>query len=193
MMSINRKLLMLLSALLVLFVASIACNLPFSSDDDTPTLEPIPVSENAVQQLEQNLQNSLASVAGGETVTLIVDQIQLTSLLATQIQYDPESPLTDVQVYLLDDQAQFRAKLQQSGISIPVVMDLTLYASDAGTIAYDVVEAKLGPLPMPDNILQQFTLGLDNALLSPESQLSEIFIEDLAITPGQMTLTGRSR
>jgi uncharacterized protein YpmS len=192
-MYINRKLLMLLSALLVLFVASIACNLPFSSDDDTPTLEPIPVSENAVQQLEQNLQNSLASVAGGETVTLIVDQIQLTSLLATQIQYDPESPLTDVQVYLLDDQAQFRAKLQQSGISIPVVMDLTLYTSDAGTIAYDVVEAKLGPLPMPDNILQQFTLGLDNALLSPESQLSEIFIEDLAITPGQMTLTGRSR
>lgn len=186
----NRSLL----ALAALLLASLACNLPSgvpSGSDPTPTEVRVPVSTEAVEDLRKNLEAAATEVASSQEVSLVVTQEQLTSLVAFEMQSQENPVLNDPQVILQNGQAEVLGTVNQGGISAPARIVLTVSADDQGKPDYQIVEGRLGPLPIPDSMLDSLSNELDTALADLGPRANEIFIEDISIGDGVMTITGR--
>jgi uncharacterized protein YpmS len=186
----NRFLLLVVTALLG---ASLACNLP-SRLEQAPENTPIPVTTEAVENLQNNVASAAATAQSGQPVTLTVTEAQLTSLVAFEAEKQSEKVFQDPQVLLRDGQVQVLGKVKQSGISLPLKIVLTISADAQGKPHYQVVSANLGPLPLPQAILDQLTAQLDQAMADQLNTASNnVFVEKIDIAGGVMTITGRTR
>lgn len=192
-MIMSPKKLPLLLAGLALGLAALACNLPAARRSTTlpPT---IPVSTEAVQNLEKNLQTAATQVVKTGKAKITFTEAQLTSALALELQSQQDMPLSEPQVYLRDGQIQLTGKVSQNGITAPMQVDLTIEANVQGGLHYQIVSAKLGPLPLPQSMVNQLSSQLDQTIaknLSPATH--NLFIESVNIADGQMTISGHTR
>jgi uncharacterized protein YpmS len=180
-------------ALTALLFASLACNLPGGARPPVETT-PIPVTTESVEQLQENLEEAATQASTTGQVTMVVDEAQLTSLVAIELESQEEKILEDPQVYLREGQIQLYGTAVQGGISLPISVIATVHANEQGEAQYEIVEANAGPLPLPQSILDQFTDQLDQAIgsrLDPEN--TNIFIDDITIADGKMTISGHTR
>lgn len=182
----NRSLL----ALAALLLASLACNLP-SGSSPTPTEVRVPVTTEAVEDLWNNLEAAATEVASSQEVSLVVTQEQITSLVAFEMQSQENPLLNDPQVILQNGQAEVLGTVNQGGISAPVRIVLTISVDDQGKPEYQVVEGRVGPLPIPDSMLDSLSNQLDTALADLGPEANGLVIEDITIGDGVMTITGR--
>lgn len=187
----NRVSILLMTAALLL--AMLACNFPGSTGDPPPA-SPVPVSTEAVLDLEQNLEGAAATAQTSGEVNVTLTEEQMTSLVALEAQKQSEPMLTKPQVFLRDGQVQLRGDVHQGGLNAPLVMNMTVSADDQGRPVYKVISAKLGPFPLPDTILSQLTDQIDQAFKNQAgSEMDKIFIENITIAEGQMVVRGRAR
>lgn len=180
----------LLLAALALLGAILACNLPGNTGSTEPT-ETIPVSTEAVETLEGNLDAAATEVAASEEVSIVVTEEQLTSLVAFELAAMDQPPVTDPQIFLRNGQIEAHGNLEQSGISAPLKMTATVSVNDQGKLEYQIVDATVGPLPLPDAIKDQLTGQLDQAVNQLTPETSGVVFEDVVIGDGVMTITGR--
>ena len=173
-----------------LFV-SLACNLPGASQD--LPVERIPVSTEAVGQLEQNVSQAMQDILNGQPATLVITESELTSLVALRLQGYTIGAITDSQVFLRNGDLQYRGSLEQGPISAPIQADLSLSAGPDGRLVYDIVSSSAGPFGSMDALMDQIKTQLDQALYSSNSQLKNIFIENVLIANGTLTISGRPR
>lgn len=179
--------------LIVLVFASLACNLPGAGAPNAEVPQ-IPVSTEAVQDLETQVQQAAATAQSGQATTVTIDESQITSLVAFELQKQPEPILRDPQVLLRDGQVQLLGNVSQSGMELPLKMALNVSADADGRPQYEVTSANLGPLPMPDSLLNQATAQIDAAIGGElASVTNDMFIENITIADGLMTITGRLR
>ncbi len=183
-------------AIAALIFAGLACNfggfVPQAAP--TPTPSPIPVSTQAVQSLELTAQAAAQQARTSGKVTLTMDETQLTSLVALELQKQPNPEISDPQVLLRDGQVQILGNVHQSGITAPMQMNMTVSADAEGRPHYQVVSAKLGPMPLPQSLLDQLTSQVDSVFseqIGPE--VDKIFIESITIADGKMTIVGHNR
>jgi uncharacterized protein YpmS len=179
-------------ALAALVLASLACNFGLSAPELPAS--PVPVTTEAVESLEQGLDAAAGQLQDGGPVTIVVDETQMTSLVALELQKQEEPVLTDPQVFLRDGQVQLVGNVQQSGFRAPIQVDLAVTVDGNGRLQYEVVSAKVGPLPLPQSILDQLTAQIDSAFASqigPEAE--KIYFESITIAEGKMTVTGQAR
>lgn len=175
-------------ALAALLAGMLACNLPTGGSQ--PATEPTAVIPTVpAQEMQPTIETK------GQKVTVTVTEAQLTTLVAEQAAQQQDTPLTEPQVLLRDGQITLTGKIRQSGLSLPLKMVMTVSADGEGNPHYQVASATLGPLPLPESILDQLTSKLDaqlnNQLASQGGK--EIFIENIEIANGQMTVTGHPR
>ncbi len=183
-------------AIATLMIAGLACNFGSFAPQaaPTPTPSPIPVSTQAVQSLELTAQAAAKQAQTSGKVTLTVDESQLTSLVALELQKQSNPVISDPQVLLRDGQVQILGNVNQSGITAPLQMNMTVSADAEGRLHYQVVSAKLGPLPLPQSLLDQLTSQVDSVFseqIGPEAD--KIFIESITIADGKMTIVGHNR
>src|SRR5215211_5740182 len=97
--------------LLILVLTSLACTINVGGPDYS-SLPPIPVSGEAAQSIQAELQRAIEAAAQTGVITVNLTEPQITSYLATRLQNDPNlqrdgKPLiNDPQVYLRDGQMQ---------------------------------------------------------------------------------------
>jgi uncharacterized protein YpmS len=189
-MLLSKNLVMLLAAA-TLLISSLACGLFGSASQPTAEATPIPVSTEAVENLEEDLQAAATEITSGHPVTVRVTEEQLTSLVAFEMEKQDPPVLTEPQVLLRDGQIQLTGNVNQGGINAPLKIAIEASVDDQGELHYDIISGSLGPLPLPDAILNELTTQLDNVLgnnLSPET--TNVVIEDLAINDGELLITG---
>ncbi len=187
----NGKKLNLIFFLAVILAASLACNFPgYGGKVATPTA-PVPVSSEAVEQLEATLQSAVETAVSGGKVDLAITEAQLTSLAALELQAIQEPKVENVQIRLRDGQVMTTAKVTLNGIAMDLALTSRVIIGPDGLPKSQTVSAKLGPLPIPDNMLQLFTQEVD-ALLADQMvfQGQRIFVESLNIADGVMLVTG---
>jgi hypothetical protein len=178
-------------AVTALAAASLACNfLRLTSAD--PTQRPtVPVSTEAVQDLEQNLNEAAENLQQGEPITLIVTETQLTSLIANNFQSGEGPVLQNPQVYLQDGQVQLVGSVEQSGISLPLQVLVSMRVDSAGNLDYTIDSATLGPFPLPQALLEQLSNELDRAIADQLGQGEErIVLDEITIADGTMVISG---
>lgn len=163
-----------------------ACQLPGELPDDGP---PIAVSEEAAASLEQKA-IEVAGTSGPSTIT--VTQEELTSYLALRI--DPlaaengvENPWRNPQVYFKGDGSIIlRGDIEFEGQSQPIRVVAKPTATD-GTLNVDIVEGRIGPVPVPTGILDQVEDQLAQAILAGQNYAR---VDSVVVEEGTLTVTG---
>jgi uncharacterized protein YpmS len=179
-------------ALVILLLVSIACNLVNRAEP--VATEVIPVTTEAVNNLEKNIQDAGKDIESSGQTKLTIDEQELTSLIAFELQGQEIQVYQDPQVYLRDGQIKMIGNVQQGNTTAPLESVFNVSANADGRLEYKLVSAKLGPLPLPDFLLEQISTQIDAAFASKiEPQLEDIFIERIDIADGVMTIQGHKR
>jgi hypothetical protein len=173
-----------------LFV-SLACNLPSTTASDDQSR--IPVSEQSATTLENNASQALQDLLNGQPAVLNINETELTSLVVYRLEQQSGGAISQSQVFLRDGLIQYRGQFQQSPFSVPVEADFRVSASPEGRLSYEVVNATAGPFGNIDGMISSFTSQFDEALYSSNSTLNTIFIDQVTIANGLMTISGRPR
>jgi hypothetical protein len=176
--------------LIILMAASLACNLNLGGPE--PPASPIPVSTEEVEKLQQSLEQAYTEGVAGSDVTIEITEAQMTSMAAFELQGQESMDIQDPQVFLRDGQIQFFATVEQPNWEAVLKLVLTLDVDTAGNPEFSFVSAKIGPLDVPDSILEDIELYVDRAFASQiDQRASDIRVESITIEDGVMTIKGQ--
>ena len=179
-------------ALVMLLLVSMACNLANRSEPAATAT--IPVSTESLNNLNKDIQDAGQQIEASGKATLVIDEQELTSLIAFELQGQETQIFQDPQVYLRDGQIKILGKVQQGNTMATLELVLTVTADADGRPVFQLLSAKLGPLPVPEVLLQQISDQLDAVFTSKiEPRMENIFIEKIAIADGVMTIQGHTR
>jgi hypothetical protein len=134
----------LLIILSVLVVGSLACN--FGRRTATP-LPTVPVTTEAVEDLEQSVEEAFDQAQQSGEINLVITEAQLTSAIAFEMEKNGTQGISDLQIRLQNGQIQMTAKVDASGFSATanVVMDVSV--DSAGRPVLNVVSGQFGSVP----------------------------------------------
>jgi uncharacterized protein YpmS len=180
----------ILLAILPLGLAMLACTI-FVGGPAFPET-PIPVSTEAVGSLNDQIEAAETAAAQSGTLTLTINESQITSVLAAKLDEQSEPFITDPQVYLRDGQIQLYGKAVQGNFqaNIRVVLSATLDTNGKPVIS--VLSADFGPLPAPEGLNSAISSLVDEAFTGALGPAAIGFrLESITIADGVMTLTGR--
>ena len=172
---------------ITLLIVTIACQIPGLARGQTETSPTIPVTTQAVEELQQEIQGAVATAQSSGSISLVLTEAQLTSLAALEMQSQPEANISDIQVLLRDDRMQITGNAVQSGLEFPLSITLSI-SVQAGKPHSNVVSASIGPFSLPDSVLNQITTQLDQAF---SAQLAaNMVVDQITIQSGTMTIEG---
>ena len=183
---------LLIFALTVLITAALACSLPGARRPGQKQPEPLPVTTEEADQLEDNLEEAADAYLSGKPFTLSITETQVTSLVTLKLQSIGEKRLQNLQIYLRDGQIQIIGDALYEGISLPINIAARVSASQ-GSLALEILEARVGVFNVPESLLDQLQAQLDQIILEQLSpDVSKVVIEDISIANGVMTITGHA-
>src|SRR5215211_8163466 len=183
--------------LLSLVLMSLACTV-FVGGPDYSSLPPIPVSAEAIESIQAELQRAIEAGAQTGVITINLTEPQITSYLAARLQTDPslqqsdKKPLmTDPQVYLRDGQMQIYGKTQQGIFTANIAIIVTMGVDANGQPQIEVVSADFGPFPAPEGLKDAITAMVKEAYTGSLGPVATgLRIEAISIANGLMTVTG---
>lgn len=182
----NNQLLLVL-AILSLIIASLACN--FRGSVSTPPPTPIPVSTQAVQEMATEVVSAATQVAAGQPVTLEFTEQELTSAATLEMQKQNDYQVQNIQVRLRNGMIQITGDVSQSGLNLPLAISLKVTPDANGVPKATVVNAKVGPLPLPQNMTSEIEKNFNDTI---ESQLAaagnNLRVDSITIADGKMTI-----
>lgn len=184
---------------LSLVLASLACNV-FVGGPDYSSLPTVPVSTEAVQSIQDEIQRAFEEGVQTGTITLNITEPQMTSFIAAKLQNDPNlqqdnQPLiTEPQVYLRDGQIQIYGKSKQGMFTANVGVIVSVGVDANGEPTVEIVSADFGPLPAPEGIRDTIAAMVREAYMGSLGPIATgLRIETISIANGIMTVTGRIR
>lgn len=180
----------ILLTLLSLTLASLACTM-FVGGPDYPNT-PIPVSTEAIGDLNQQVEAAITSAAESGTLSFSITESQLTSLVAAKLAAQSDQLITNPQVYLRDGTMQIYGKAVKGNFqaNIRVVFTITLDAE--GKPVINITSADFGPLPAPEGLNTAITAMVDEAFTGMVGPAATGFrLESVTIADGVMTITGK--
>jgi hypothetical protein len=156
--------------------------------------DPIPTSETAAQEVLDAWESAAAeSISTGE-IRLIINETQLTSLVAARLAEKQDPVLRDPQVYLRDGQLEVFGTIQQGMFRGQVLLSISPVLDADGTLAFEVTSADLGPVPAPEGIKQSLSALVTEAFAGPIGSLATgLRVTSIAIEDGELALVGKMR
>ena len=179
-----------LIALLAMILATLACTI-FVGGPEYPA-QPIPVSTEAVLSLEEQIKAAILAGQESGSVTLLINEAQLTSYLAFKLQTDQESLLTDPQVTLREGKMQVYGKTQQGIFAANMGITLTIGVDEQGKSKLEISSIDFGPFPVPEGLNEAMTAAIQETFTGSLGPVATGFrLETITIADGVMTVTGR--
>jgi uncharacterized protein YpmS len=187
-MKLNRF--VLLAVLAVFVFVMLACTI-FIGGPDYPD-RTIPVSTEAVGELQASIEQALALGAATGQVTFTITEPQLTSYLAMKLQQQTDPFLTNPQVYLQDGQIQIYGTAVQGYFQATAAIILTAGVDDTGQLVIELTSADFGPLPVPEGLLDAITAMVEEAFTGAVGPVATgIRLTSITVANGVMTVTGQ--
>jgi uncharacterized protein YpmS len=177
----------LLLVMLVLLASVLACNMPTTGSGRPPTA--VPISDQDLQQMEENLKATLQASSGEITFTLTEQQIN--SIISAKMAGQTDQIITEPAVKLTNGTMEVYGKLTQSGIALNLTVILKPGVDSAGKPNLEVSDIKMGGLPVPDELKNQIGTLVDQAFQEYLSGQNQGFkASKITIDEGKMTVTG---
>ena len=179
-------------AALALAAGSLACSMDLGGPK--PPGDPIPTSSTAAQEIQDAWASAAGTSASTGELRLIINESQLTSLVAARLAEKEDPILRDPQVYLRDGQLQVYGTVRQGMFQGEVLLSITPVLDPDGTLAFEVTSADLGPLPASEGIRQSLSALVTEAFAGPIGSLATgLRITSIAIADGELALVGEIR
>jgi osmotically-inducible protein OsmY len=183
----------------VLWLASLACRL--GTQSATPTVQVlIPATATRSVEAPSAVQATATEQAITEPtaspgkISITIDDAQLNALVANELNKQNNPELANPSIHLQNGQILVSGEVNRSGLKANFSGTLTVNVTQDGRLHYNVISASLGPLPLPQAMRDQVETQLNNALGTPQTQAGQqIFVEDVKIGNGVMTITGHIR
>jgi hypothetical protein len=186
----QKQIVWLLVASLVLVGAACRVNL---GGPETPA-EPIPVSTEAAESLNESWADAVQSSQDTGSFTLVISESQLTSLVAQSLAKQADPPLRDPQVFLRDGQIQIYGTASRGSVEAMVRLTLSVGVDENGYPEIEIETGEFGPFPIPDDLLAGFSALIDEAFTGELGPIATgIRLESIVIDAGLMAITGRMR
>ncbi len=177
-------------SILSLILASLACTV-FVGGPDYPST-PIAISTEAVASLDLQLQAAQTAAAQSGTLTITINETQITSLLATKLDSQTDPFIRDPQVTLRNGEIQVYGKATQGNLQANVRIILVASLDAEGKPSITVKSADFGPLPAPEGLNNTISAFISQAFTgSIGPAATGIRLESINIADGVMTLSGR--
>lgn len=190
---LEKRSFLLVLTIVTLVTAGLACNLPLRGTPE-PTATPIPVTGSSVEELTTQVASAAATAAAGGPIVLEFTEEQLTSAAMLELQSQGDTGVRDVQVHLRDGVIRITGTANQSGFDLPLSIALSVTADAQGLPHTEVMEAKIGPLSLPQTMMDQFTTNFDQLLSARFAQeAGNVVIESITIADGKMTIVASTR
>ncbi len=192
MITVQRKFPYLLMITAALLATMLACNFPGSSA--APKDTPIPVSSEAVVQMETQVVQAVATVQAGGPIVLEMTEQQLTSAAVLELQNQSEQQFRDVQIRLRDGLVIISGTTTQSGLDLPVSVKVRLSVTVEGRPRSVIEEAAVGPFDLPDTIVSKISTQVEQTMFSQlGGSFDTMVIDSIVIADGKMTVTAHQR
>ena len=179
-------------AALALGLGTLACTMDLGGP--AAPGDPIPTSETAAQEILDAWESATgASISSGE-IRLIINETQLTSLVAARLAEKQDPFLRDPQVYLREGQLQIYGTVQQGMFQGRVLLSVSPVLDTDGTLAFEVTSADLGPVPASEGIKESLSALVTEAFAGPIGSLATgLRVTSIAIEDGELALVGKMR
>lgn len=187
----TRRLVPLLGLVVVLLSLACAPCSCLSRFGEPPPTEPIPVSKEAAQSLEQKLSEALSKAQNGEFTITATDE-EVTSLIAYQMEKASDTPMRDVQVHFSDGRIHVWAIFADV---LPFDMGVSLVATATVVdeqLQIDIVESSAGVIPLPQSLLDSLSRIVNETIAEAETRVpQQVRITEVVIGDGEITVSGK--
>jgi hypothetical protein len=147
-------------------------------------------SEEAARRVAEGIHSSEPGADG--TFTISISEEEMTSLIVQRLAAQEQAAsLATPQIHFRNNRAEFYATVRFSQwLALPGLVAFSLGVTN-GDPEVTVEEIALGPLPVPESILQSLADVLNETLASIQVAGGSIEFTDIQIGEGQMTISGR--
>jgi hypothetical protein len=179
-----------LAGIFAIILAEMACTLNIGGPAyPTPA---IPISTEAMGDLQSGLETAISNGAGSGQVTLNITEPQLTSYLSYTLQDHSKPFITHPQVYLRDGELQVYGTITQGYFQANVRIILSAGVDDQGQLKIGLNSANFGPLPIPNGLTEIVTAAVQEAYTGALGPVATGFrLQSVTITDGSMTIVGQ--
>ncbi len=180
----------ILSGFIVLALATLACSI-FVGGPAYPSAI-IPASTEAVQNLHDQIQQSMTQAASTGTISLNITEEQMTSYLTFLLQSQANPLVMEPQVLLRNGQMQVLGKVQQGLLVANVSLTMNVGLDDQGQPKIQITQTDFGPLPAPQGINDAASALIAEAFTGSLGPVATGFrLQSITIADGVMTVSGR--
>lgn len=177
--------------ILALLAASLSCNMPLPQEAE-PTAVSAP-AEDPKAILTQVSEAVASSESGGEIVIELTEG-QLSAAANAALLDQGTQEVKNLQIDLKEGLATLTGSMNQGGVDFPLKIDLTIAVDGSGTPYVTIVDGKLGPLPLPQSILDQLQSQFDQMIQSQvRLAAGDALVKSIVIHDGSMLITAEKR
>lgn len=180
--------------LTILTLSSLSCNLLNRITNTSSEPTPIPITNESANNLRKDLTTAAESLVAGDRVTLVIDESEITSLIAMELAKQSDPIFYEPQIYLRDGEVQINGKVLQSGFMVPAQMNLILTTDVDGQPQINIQSAKVGPLELPNSMMEELEGQIDSVFIrNIRPMIKDVYVESILIADGLLTIIGQTR
>ena len=180
----------IVSALFAVLFATLACTMQIGGPDYPETK--IPVSEQAVQGMQDQFKAAFEAAAISGNVILTITEEQLTSYLTYKFAGENNPLITEPQVLLRNNTMDIYGKATQGYFVANVKISVSVGINAEGQPDIQIVSSDFGPLPVPDGINTTLSAIIKEAYTGAVGPVATGFrIEQIGIRDGFMVMAGK--
>lgn len=174
----------------LLVLVGLACSLPVNRSNDKQ-LDSTEVPVVVGPALEDQMATAAAELSATGQVTVVFTEAQLANYMAERLSTNTDAPLVNPQVLLRDGQIVVSGDLTVAFVKATATFTLRPYI-DNGRLQVELVDAKMGSIPIPDDTLTTLTNTINQNLSGLTTIENRQFtLEQVVVADGTITLSGR--
>ena len=180
-----------LTCFLVLVLATLACGSgtrPVSAPTalpSVPTFDP-----NTTETFENQWVKAITEAVATGQFSFTVTEGQFTDFINRKNAENANSKVSGLQVFLRDGQIQLIGQAESDAGSANLEVFISVNITSESKVQFTVTSAKLGPFPVPQNILDNISTSINDAL-TRQDNADKVAIESIEIRDGFMTISGK--
>ena len=183
--------------LMALFFSALGCNF-FDHIPGAQTEKPRPADTQApptpapVLPVQTQVSSAIETVTSGGPITLEFTEAQLNELASQELAgYDQ---VQDLHITLGSGTMQVSGKALQSGMSLPLTINLKVNVDAQGRPHAEILSGKAGPFPLPQSILDEVSVQVDQLIQDQlDSTRYNLFVDSVLIENGKLTIAAHTK